>query len=271
MNTSQKANPADKYQRYFVPAMFERWAVVLMDSAQPRPGTRALDIACGTGVVARHLAPRLGEHGAIVALDMNPAMLAVARSLPAPSGAPIDWRLASAAPLPFDAETFDTIVCQHGLQFFPDRAAAVSEMRRTMKPQGRTAAMVLQSLALHPVFERLMTAVAGQLKLPLSAVAKPFGMSNAAQLRDLFTNAGFSRVDVNTASIQARFGDPHEFVGLAIESSAAAIPAFAQMDDDARANLVAAVRDEAGPLIGEHVVDGAVSFPMFANVVVASA
>lgn len=118
----------------------------------------------------------MGDHGAygqVTALDMNPAMLAVARALPAPSGAAIRWQEGHAMALPFADGAFDLVLCQHGLPFFPDRAAAVREMHRVLAPGGRALAIVLQALDRHPVFDVLMKSVAAHLSLPLSAVMTP--------------------------------------------------------------------------------------------------
>jgi ubiquinone/menaquinone biosynthesis C-methylase UbiE len=145
--------PAEMYERFFVPAMFAPWARVLLEYAAPQPGERVLDLACGTGVVARHVAPRIGATGRLIALDLRPGMLAVARSLPAPSGAAIEWREGDAVALDLPADSFDLVVCQQGLQFFSDRAAAVREMQRVLAPGGRLALNIWQGLERQPVFE----------------------------------------------------------------------------------------------------------------------
>ena len=113
------------YQRYLVPAITAVWAADLVDQAAPRPGERILDVACGTGVVARAAAERVGGTGRVAALDINPGMLAVARSLPAAPGPAIAWHEGSVLALPFPDAAFDVVLCQIGLQFFPDRSAAL--------------------------------------------------------------------------------------------------------------------------------------------------
>jgi hypothetical protein len=92
MNQPTAANPAQVYEQYFVPAMFVPWATILLRHAALEPGERVLDVACGTGVVARHAAPQVADTGKVVGLDMKPAMLGVARSLPPPQGARIEWQ-----------------------------------------------------------------------------------------------------------------------------------------------------------------------------------
>ena len=116
------------------------WAADLVDRAALQPGERVLDVACGTGVVARVAAERVGSTGRVAALDVNSGMLAVARSLPAVTGAPVEWHEGSALALPFPDAAFDVAFCQLGLQFFPDRPKALREIRRVLVPdrQART-------------------------------------------------------------------------------------------------------------------------------------
>ncbi len=91
-------------------------------------------MACGTGIVARYATPLLGAEGSVVALDVSPDMLAVARALPEPAGAAVEWQEGDATSLALPDSAFDLVLCQQGLQFFPDRAAAVREMRRVLAP-----------------------------------------------------------------------------------------------------------------------------------------
>jgi ubiquinone/menaquinone biosynthesis C-methylase UbiE len=271
MNQPQAKNPAEMYENYFVPAMFRPWATILLSLAAPQAGERVLDVACGTGIVARQAAPLAGAEGQVVGLDMNPAMLGVARAVPAPAGATISWQEGNAMALPFPDGVFDLVLCQHGLQFFPDRAMAVREMRRVLKPGGRALGIVLQALPRHPVFEALMESVARRLALPLSAVTIPFALSDADELASLYKAAGFSRVDILPQSTTVRFPGPAQFVPMAVLSSAAAVPAFAQLEGPARASLLDAVRTDVEPIVIKYRDADAVSFPMFAHVAVATA
>lgn len=270
MSQPQPRSPAETYEQYFVPAMFLPWATILLRYASPQPGERMLDVACGTGIVARQAAPLVGANGQVVALDMNPAMLAVARAQPAPSGATIRWQEGNAMALPFPDDTFDVVLCQHGLQFVPDRAGAVREMRRVLVPGGRALVIVLQALARHPVFEALMESVARHLSLPVSAVMTPFALCDADELRSLFTATGFAKVAILPESTTVRFPEPERFVPLAVTSSAAAVPAFAQLEAPARAALLETVRGEIEPTIRRYRNGDSVTFPMFAHIAVAN-
>ena len=110
MSEQENLNPAWMFERYFGPAIFKPWARVLLEYAAPQPGERVLDLACATGIVARHVAPMIGAHGKVVALDINPEMLAVGRALPAPEGAAIEWREGNGSALDLQGEAFQFVV-----------------------------------------------------------------------------------------------------------------------------------------------------------------
>ncbi len=213
---------------------------------------------------------KIGASGQVVALDMSPAMLGVARALPAPLGATINWQEASAMALPFPEGVFDVVLCQHGLPFIPDRVGAVREMHRVLAPGGRALVIVLQALAQHPVFEALVESVARHLSLPLSAVMTPFALCDADELRTLFTAADFKQTDILAESITVWFPEPERFVQLAVISSAAAVPAFAQLEEVARTALFEAIRREIWSTICRYRNANFVTFPMFAHIVVAA-
>ena len=131
-----RATFPELYEKTLVPALFRPWAELMLQRAAPQRGARVLDVACGTGIVARLARERLGNGAKVVGVDVAPPMIAMARSV-APE---IDWRVGDAGALPLEAgEQFDLVVCQQGLQFFPDRAAAAREMHRALAPDGRLA------------------------------------------------------------------------------------------------------------------------------------
>jgi len=133
---------ANAYETLFVPALFGEWAPRVAEAAQVKLGQRVLDVACGTGVLAREVVSRTGPSGYVAGVDPDPGMLAVARTL-APS---VDWREGDAESLPFPHRSFDAVVSQFGLMFFADRHRAIREMLRVLAPGGRLAAAVWDSL-----------------------------------------------------------------------------------------------------------------------------
>lgn len=185
-------NAPELYQRHIVPAMTAMWAADLVDRAALRPGERVLDVACDTGVVARVAAERVGSTGRVAALDINPGMLAVARSLPAVTGAAIEWHEGSVFSLPFPEAVFDVVLCQLGLQFFSDRPTALREVRRVLVPNGRLALNVFGPIEHNPATHALANVLDRHVG-PGASVAKrtEHVLADTAALCMLVAGAGF--------------------------------------------------------------------------------
>jgi SAM-dependent methyltransferase len=212
--TAYGGSAAEIYERHMVPAIFGPWAEDLVALAKPQPGERVLDVACGTGVVARLVAQSVGPSGAVVGFDLNPGMLAVARALPPPHGAQIEWREGNVSAMPFPDRTFDLVLCQQGLQFFPDRPGALREMHRVLGHGGRLALSVWRPMQHSPGFAALATAL-GRTIAPEAAsiIQGPFALGSADDLRTPITGAGFRDVVLRPATKGLRFPSPEEFVG----------------------------------------------------------
>lgn len=267
---SKPTHPAEMYQAYFVPAMFTPWARILLDHAKPQSGEHILDVACGTGVVTRMVASMVGVRGRVVGLDYNVGMLAVARGLLVDANsAPIEWREESALAMTLPDAAVDLVVCQQGLQFFPDRAAGVREMRRVLKPGGRAVVAVWQSLEHNPASAGFMHAEARRLNAPLNQFNVPFSLGDADELRALFAAAGFQRVDVQAHAMTVRFPQPERFVQLNIASAAAAVPALREMDPAMRAKLADDIAHELRDEMAKYIDGDMFASPMAANIVVA--
>jgi ubiquinone/menaquinone biosynthesis C-methylase UbiE len=197
---------AELYERYPARYILGPWAPLLVDAARLEVGERVLDVACGTGVVARIAAQRVGPAGHVVGVDLNPGMIGVARSVPAPVGAPIEWLERSALDLRLQDAAFDVVLCQQGLQFFPDKAVALNEMRRVLVQGGRLALSVWNSVGLYhgAVAETLARFVS-------DAAAKQFSASRQVPSKDelqrLAIEAGFSAADVRVIQIDVHL--PH--------------------------------------------------------------
>ena len=269
MSQQQSLNPAEAYEQYLSPAISDPWTRVLLEYAAPKPGERALDVACGTGSVARHVAPIVGVDGKVVALDVNPDMLAVARALPAPAGASIEWPEGNAISLALPDDAFDLVLCQQGLQFFSDPTAALREMRRVLTDGGRVAISVWQTLQRHPVYEALLEATARHLGASIAAVELSFSLSDADELRRLLSAAGFHRIEITPRSLNIHLSSPDRFVQLTVLGAATSIRAFAQLDSATRFALVEAVTLETETVAQRYRDGDKLTFPMFTHIAVA--
>jgi ubiquinone/menaquinone biosynthesis C-methylase UbiE len=269
MSQRQRPNPAETYEHYLGPAIADPWTRALLEYAAPQPGERALDVACGTGSVARHVAPMVETSGKVVALDVNSDMLAVARALPAPAGATIAWLEGNAISLDLPDDAFDLVLCQQGLQFFPDRAASVREMRRVLTDGGRVAISVWQALHRHPVYEALLHATARHLGATIDTVDVSFSLWDADELRTLLGDAGFQRIKIAPRSLNISLPSPERFVQLTVLGAATSIPTFAQLDAGARSALVEAVTGETQAVAQRYRDGDTLMFSMSTHIAVA--
>jgi SAM-dependent methyltransferase len=185
-----EVDAANAYEALFVPALFGQWAPKVADASQIQPGQRVLDVACGTGILAREIAPRVGAAGRIVGVDPSPGMIAVAKQL-APA---IEWREGIAESLPFPDQSFDAVVSQFGLMFFTDRRQALREMLRVLTPGGRLAVAVWDSLDNIPAYASevaLLERMAG--RQAADALRAPFVLGDRQDLATLFRKPGRHR------------------------------------------------------------------------------
>jgi ubiquinone/menaquinone biosynthesis C-methylase UbiE len=199
----------DNYQRYFVPAIGGPFAADLIEDAALSPAERVLDVACGTGVVARLAAERVGPSGMLAALDVNPAMLSAARSIPS-SGAAIQWYEASAEAMPLPDGAFDVVLCQLGLQFVADKTAALREMRRVLVPGGRVLVSVPPPNAFFEVLDEALARHVGDEAAGF--VRMVFSLSAPATIERLFRDAEFHDVTVRTYTKPLRLPVARDFL-----------------------------------------------------------
>jgi ubiquinone/menaquinone biosynthesis C-methylase UbiE len=231
------------YEQYLVPAIFDQFARSLVALAAPAPGERVLDLACGTGVVARHAAPLVEPDGQVTGVDVNPAMLAVA-SANAPG---VEWREADAARLPFGDGEFDVGLCEQALMFFPDRAAALGELRRVLAPGGRFAISVWRGLEHNWAYEAFAVALERHAGADAGAMMRsPFRGWDAEELRGELAAAGFRDVRVWLEIGVEEWPSSAELVRREAASSPLAGPigALAEADREALvADVAQALRD----------------------------
>lgn len=259
-------NAAEVYDRQLVPVMFAPWAPKLIDLAEVQPSEHVLDVACGTGVVTRLAAKRVGTAGRVVGLDINTAMLSVARRLPLVDGAAVEWLEASALEIPLPDAAFDVVLCQHGLQQFPDRPAALREMRRVLELGGRMALCVWSRIEGSPGMAALAEALERHVGAEAAANRRaPFALGDPVQLRTLAEDAGFRDIDVHTVLETACFPSPVALV--AYQLGATPLSTLSAVPEEAQQAVARDVRAALQP----YLHDGRLAVPMEAHFALARA
>jgi ubiquinone/menaquinone biosynthesis C-methylase UbiE len=210
---------AELYQRHLVPTVTAGWAARLVDRVGLRRGESVLDVACGTGV-ARVAAARVGRTGRVAGVDINAAMLGVARSLPAGPGARIGWVQGSVASLPCAEASHDVVLCQLGLQFVPDRPAALAQMCRVLRPGGRLGVSVYGPIEHNPAAFALAQALDRELGPDASMTKRAeHALADAALLRRLAGEAGFQRITIVTETRTVRFASVSDYVRIQLTAT----------------------------------------------------
>lgn len=252
----------EMYEQWLVGPLFRPWAEMTLDEVNLTTGDRVLDIACGTGIVARAARERLGDAGYIVGIDVSPDMLAVARRA-APD---IDWREGNAGALPLrDGEEFDVVVCQQGLQFFPDKSAAAAQMRRALAPGGRLAVATWRSDDEIPFFRELRRVA----ERHLGAIAdQRHSLGEAAPLEALLRDVGFHDVRSRTISRTVRFIDGAPLLRLNTMALVGMSGVGKGMGDEERKRVVEAIVRESAPVLQPYTDGSGLAFELRTNLAV---
>jgi ubiquinone/menaquinone biosynthesis C-methylase UbiE len=245
---------AEYFETHFVPAIFAAWAPILVEAGGIGRDQRVLDVACGTGIVARVVADRLAGTGQITGLDLDPSMIKVARRL----RPDLDWQVGDATRMSFPDASFDVVLSQAGLMFFPDPVRALREMHRVLRPGGRLAVQVWGASRGYEVTAAVLEDVAG--KEVAEIFRAPFSMARPSCVPGLLTKAGFDSPELKTHEEPARFASVEDFLKTEIDGWVLK----GRVDLDA---LLPGARASLAPYVG---ADGKVAIPMAGHVVTCS-
>jgi ubiquinone/menaquinone biosynthesis C-methylase UbiE len=248
------------YERLLVGPLFRPFAEDLIGRLNPGADDRLLDVACGTGIVARVARERMGQAAQIVGVDASPLMLDVARRIDPLT----DWRQGNATALPIaDHERFTLLTCHQGLQFFPDKAMAVWEMRRVLMPNGRVAIGTWRPLdecamfrELHPIAERHLG--------PVVDARHSFGDADA--ISRLLSDGGFQDVHVETVTRDVRMADAPVFARLNATALASMSDTGKAMTDADRQQVIERIAADSAATIAKYVKEGDLVFELSSNV-----
>jgi ubiquinone/menaquinone biosynthesis C-methylase UbiE len=256
----------EAYERHLVPAIFAPWASLLLELARLQPGERVLDAACGTGVVARAARSRVGATGHVTGVDLNPGMLAMARAMAGEAGEIIAWQEGNLEALPFADGAFDVVLCQQGLQFCPDKAAAVAELRRVLRDGGRLALSVWRDIRYSPYILAVTGALADHVGAEASRrMSAPCSFGSADALRAVLRQVGFKNVQNRIDVLPMRVSSLEQFLPGQFMAS----PIAAEIDAlDERAR-VAFFDDIRGRLL-PYMDDAGLAVPFEAHSVTAA-
>ena len=261
-NFQEQVAAATSYEDLFVPALFKQWAPLVLNSANVQSGHRVLDVACGTGVLAREAASRVGPSGYTAGLDIAAGMLEVARRI-APA---IDWKQGPADSLPFPDQSFDAVVSQFGLMFFPDREKSMREMLRVLVPEGRLSVAVFDSLSNLPAYAdevALLERSAG--KKAADALRAPFVLGQKDVLVQLAEKSGVNAAKVATHSGTAKFPSVRSLVEADLRGW---LPMMGIILDEEKIQQILADAEQAlSAYVDEH---GQVVFPVSAHIIIGS-
>jgi len=264
MNTQVSKSEIDgakAYNNLHVPALFQQWAPLMVEAAELDVGDSVLDVACGTGVLAREAKQYVGDSGSITGLDAAAGMLAVATQLE-PS---IEWKQGLAESLPFKDNAFDAVVCQFGLMFFRDRSLALSEMLRVLKPQCTVTVAVWDSLEnsqAYPLAVALLERRAG--REAAQALQAPFVLGETNALRALFEKISPDSISITTHIGKARFPSIKAMVEADLRGWLPVMGVFLNEE------VIQSILLEAEDVLAKYVTpNGAVEFDAPAHIITA--
>lgn len=250
---------AEIYESFFVPALFGEWAPRVLAAAEVGPGHTLVDVACGTGILARAAADVTGDPNLVTGIDINEGMLAIARQK-APA---INWRTGAAEQLPIDDGSIDRAVSQFGIMFYEDRVRALKEMVRVLKPGGRLAVAVWGRAEDAPGYAAMIALLNRLFGADVAdALRAPFNMGDLTIVTDLIRDAALVQAQVDTQIGTARFKSIDDWVHTDVKGWT-----LADLIDDTQFEEL---KKHAPAALKEFVqADASVAFPSPAHIITA--
>ena len=194
---------ARRYEQTQIPTAMRPIAEMMFKHVSLRDGDRVLDVACGTGIVTRVITEQFEHVGSIVGVDLNPNMLEVARENAPTTHIPLEWHEGNVCELPFPDGSFDVVVSSHGLQFIPDKVAALREIRRVLTPSGRLAFTVWGEP--NPYWAAMIETLARHISEDTATTVRaPFVLGDAELVRNLVAKAGFHGIEMQRLVLMRR-------------------------------------------------------------------
>ena len=243
---------AELYQSFFVPSIATPVSGELLRTAALEPGSRVLDVACGTGIITRAAAEQVGPTGSVTGIDVAADMIAVATGIPA-GGAPIEWHEADAASLPLPSEHYDVALCQMGLMFMEDRSAAMAQIHRVIATGGRVA--VSTPGEIQPPFVVLEQAIVEHINPDLGGFVRAvFSMHDPDGVARLLRDAGFEDVSATVVRARLRLPAPKDFLWQYINLTPMA-PLVARAPEHAQQAMERQAVEAWQPYVVDGVID----------------
>ncbi len=254
-------NAAELYEQFLVPTIFVPWAQHLLSKSPPQTGQNILDVACGTGIVARMAKARVGSTGRVVGADLNAGMLQVAKAVA--NDSLIEWIESDVADTPLENECFNTAYCQQGLQFFPDKVGALKEIARLLHPNGLCFAVVAQSLDQNPLMRSQVDALTKHVGADAAnGIRSVCGLADGDEIAGLFEQAGYVDVNFDKVDLTLTHSEGRAFVQNGILSTPVA-GIISDWSETARNALI----DDILTGFGEFYNGTSLTFPHVSSVV----
>lgn len=259
--TEEELQSGRAYEALFVPALFAPWPRHVLDASGIGEGAHVLDIACGTGVLTRAAHQRCGATGRVIGIDAAAGMIGAAAEV----GSDIEWVLGRAEDLPFTDRSFDAVVSQFGMMFFQDRKKAAEEMFRVTRTGGILAVAVWHSIDQNPAYRDIVSVLREQVSPEAAnATTIPFCLAEPDQVTEIFAQAGYADIGVETKSERAEFPSTRTMVEVELRGWLPLFDIFLSEDK------IADVLQKSDALLSKYATpSGTAVFPTSAYIVTA--